>query len=168
MRRRNTKAALLVLTLALGAGVTAAGSSSRVGGRAVPLDTLYQGTLRVFVVEPTSRWADSYGTHFDNGFLAWALVADVVITNTEPWQQTVIWDGAAAGYGDITQNNVAAVAALYNAVGEMRDAYPPNGYYFWAYPVDAAAQAWVGLPGDSQSSDTCSHTTLVEAGLNTT
>lgn len=166
MRNKTSKTGPLMLALALGAAVMAAGNTGKAG--TLPLDTLYRGTMRIFVVEPTSRWTDSYGTHFDNGFLSWGLVADVVLTNTDPWQQTVIWDGAAAGYGDITQNNVAVVAALYNAVGEMRDAYPPYGYYFWAYPVDAAAQAWVGFPGGSHSADTCTHTTVVEAGLNTT
>jgi hypothetical protein len=120
------------------------------------------------VVEPVSRWSDAYGTSFDNGFLDWAFVTELNLIDTTDWSQALTWDGSEVGYGDITESNVAVVAVLYNDNGQERDALPPYGHYFMAYPVDAAVMVPAGSSGGSGSSDSCSHRTVVEIGLNHT
>lgn len=131
-------------------------------------DTTYQGTLRLFVVEPNSRWNDSYGNPFHNAFLDWAAVTPVTIPDTGDWQQTFVWDAVSAGFPDVTSQNLSIYAALFNAEGELRDAAPPLGRYFWAYPLDAVAWAAPAETGTSVHEGNCTHNILLEAGLNTT
>jgi len=137
-------------------------------GAVMAADFPYDGTLRVMIVEPTSRWQDAYGTDFENGFLDWATIAGVSLSDTSTWDTTVLWDADAAGYPDISQDNIMVIAALYNADGELRDAFFPNGFYFLAYPVDATAAATLGSPGTNQASESCTHTVMIEAGVNHT
>ena len=137
-------------------------------GAVVAADFPYEGTLRILVVEPISRWQDSYGIDFRYGFLDWATIAGVSLGDTSTWDTTVSWDADAAGYPDITQDNIMVIAALYNTDGELRDAFFPNGFYFLAFPVDATAAATPGSPGANQASEDCAHTVMIEAGVNNT
>ena len=131
-------------------------------------DTYYQGKLRVYMVEPVSRWQDYQGSNFQFGFLAFALVTDVTISSSTPWQQTVTWNANQAGFGSVTENNIMAQAVLFNANGEVRDAVPPEGYWFTMYPVDAAAAAMSGNPGSNRVSPGYTHTVFAEVGVTTT
>lgn len=131
-------------------------------------DALYTGTLRVFVVEPTSRWNDRNGDSYQFGFLDYAMVVDIVLQDTSTWTQTVTWDATDHGYGNISEDNIMAVAALFNSTGEEKDAWPPYGYWFTAYPVDAAAAATPGNPGADEATGGYTHTVLVEEGTLTT
>jgi hypothetical protein len=131
-------------------------------------DALYTGTLRVFMVEPTSRWTDRNGDAYQFGFLDYAMVIDISLQDTSTWTQTITWDGPGNGYQDVTEGNIMAIAALYNSVGEQKDAWPPYGYWFTAYPVDAAAAAAPGNPGQDEASGGYTHTVLVEEGTLTT
>ncbi len=128
----------------------------------------WEGTLRVMFVEPTSRWQDSYGDDFQNGFLDWGLITPVTLIEGSQWDTTFIWDPETSGYYDMVPDNLMAIAALYNADGEYKDAYEPHGYYFTAYPVDASAAAIAGVPGQNQTSPDCTHRVFLEAGLNKT
>ena len=139
----------------------------------LPLSSIFaqdtwEGTLRVMFVEPTSRWQDSQGDDFQNGFLDWGLIVPVTLSDAGQWDTTFIWDPETSGYYDLVPENLMAIAALYNADGEYKDAYPPYGYYFTAYPVDATAAAMEGIPGQNQSSPDCTHRVFLEAGLNKT
>lgn len=127
----------------------------------------YEGTLRVYIVEETSRWNDSYGTPFTNGFLDWAVVGEIVASDNAPFEFDTVWDGSEAGYGDISISNVSVVAVLFNDSCEIRDSYPPYGRYFEMCPVDAVAEADVGQECTSNHEGICSHTVLAEIGLNT-
>lgn len=131
-------------------------------------EALYSGTLRVFVVEPTSRWTDRYGDAYQFGFLDYALVTDISLQDTSTWTQTVVWNAIDHGYNAVSEDNIMAIAALYNSNGEQKDAWPPYGYWFTAYPVDAAAAATPGSPGADEATGGYTHTVLVEEGTLTT
>ncbi|MFH1688087.1 MAG: hypothetical protein ABIE70_11290 [bacterium] len=132
------------------------------------VDSTYSGILRVFVVEPDSRFSDSYGQPFANAFLDWALVQEVTVTGSDIWTQSLQWNAAAAGWDPIDLANLKIVVALFNIDSVLADAIPPNERWFWMHPVDAVATAAVGGQGTSVGSPGCTHRMLLEVGLNTT
>jgi hypothetical protein len=127
----------------------------------------YEGTLRIYIVEETSRWSDAYGTAFTNGFLDWALVEEIAATDAAPFVFDTVWDASEAGFTNISMPNITVIAALFNDSCEMRDSYPPYERYFEMCPVDAVAAAGVGYEATSSHEGDCSHTVLAEIGLNT-
>ena len=128
----------------------------------------YHGTLRIYVIEPVSRWSDQQGAPFENGFLDFALVTSIDRVDTTAWQQTVTWDAASAGFASVSRSNIMVIAALFNDNGEMRNAVPGQDYPFMAYPVDAAAAASEGVPGQNQVDGGYTHTVFLEEGTLTT
>ncbi len=128
----------------------------------------YQGTVRVYVVEPSSRWNDQRGAPFEYGFLDFALETAIDIDAATPWEQTLTWDASTVGLGSVSQSNIMVMAAVFNANGEQRDAVPGYGYYFMAYPVDASAAAYPGVPGQNTSSGGYTHTVFLEEATLTT
>ena len=127
----------------------------------------YEGTLRVYVVEPNSRWLDRYGGAYNFGFLDFAMITDLTLVDSV-WQGTTTWSAGAAGFSGVTENNVMAIAVLFSANGEQRDAAPPQGVYYTSYPVEAAAAATSGNPGSSLVSEGYTHTVFIEEGTATT
>jgi len=128
----------------------------------------YQGTVRVYVVEPSSRWDDKSGAPFEYGLLDFAMETSIDLNGTTPWEQTLTWDATAVGLGSVSQSNIMVMAAVFNANGEQRDAVPPAGNYFTAYPVDASAAAYDGAPGQNSSGGGYTHTVFLEEGTLTT
>ena len=118
----------------------------------------YQGTVRVYVVEPISRWSDANDDPYEYGFLDFAIETDIDIGSSTPWQQTIVWDANTVNLGPVTESNIMAMAAVFNANGETRDAVPEYGYWFTAYPVDASAAAYPGIPGQNSASGGYTHT----------
>lgn len=127
----------------------------------------YSGTVRVFMVEPESRWQDNWNKRYNYGFLDFALVTGVNIGDMSTWEQSIVWNAASAGYGDITENNIAAIAVVFNSTPHVQDAYPPNGFWFNAYYVDASALALPGLPGQNEVTVDFTHTVFIEEGTAT-
>ncbi|MFH1687768.1 MAG: hypothetical protein ABIE70_09640 [bacterium] len=128
----------------------------------------WAGTVRVFMVEPNSRWNDHQGNPYQFGFLGMAMTEALDLTDATPWTQTVTWNAAYSGFSDITSNNIMAIAVLFNADGEERDAVPPLGYYYTMYPVDAATSATPGSPGSNEVPPGATHTVFIEEGSLTT
>jgi len=129
--------------------------------------TDYTGTLRIFIVEPVSRWDDRGGDPYRFGLLDIAA-ADAISVGSTAWEQTYSWDGDNHGYGNITSGNIAVIAVIFNSVGEVKDAVPPYGYYYTSYPADAAALATPGSPGQNTTSPGFTHTVFAEEGTVTT
>ncbi|MFQ5452676.1 MAG: hypothetical protein ACE5D6_00630 [Candidatus Zixiibacteriota bacterium] len=127
----------------------------------------YNGIVRVFLVEPTSRWQDANGVNFNFGFLDFPLITGVSIADKETWGETVTWDAAAAGYGDITINNIMAIVVVSDAEAHPSDAYPPYGFYYDAYYVDATVSATPGVPGQIAVTPGFTHTVFIEEGTST-
>lgn len=121
----------------------------------------YSGTIRVFVVEPVSRWADGNGDAYAFGLLDFALQLEVDIKDYEAWEQTVVFNPGLSGF-TVSPSNIMAQAVLFNIDSVEEDSFPPYGYLFQAHYVDAAAQV---RPGQIRANSTAlgfTHTAWVE------
>ncbi len=100
----------------------------------------YEGTLRVYVVEPTSRWKDHDGEDYRYAFLDFAIERSVSLDGT--MSIDAVWNASQAGFTGVTRDNVMVIAAMFNAEGHQRYSDPPdNTRQFTAHYVDAAVAA---------------------------
>lgn len=127
----------------------------------------YTGTLRVFIVEPSSRWQDNNGMKYEFGFLDFAMVSTLSIPYLGTYEETQTWTAVGTQFNSITQDNVMAQAVVYNSVGVRNYSDPPSGSPFDAYYVDAAAQASPGVPGSNIVDGSSTHTVFIEEGTAT-
>jgi hypothetical protein len=130
----------------------------------------YGGTVRVFVVEPTSRWWDSEGKLYDFGFLSFAVEQAISIPYGEKVDIQAMWNGndytysGTSTFGDITEGNIMVMAVVYNDDPVQAYSDPPTGAPYLAYYVDAAAAARPGETGYNQTTPTSTHTMFIEEG----
>jgi len=122
----------------------------------------YTGTVRIFMVEPTSRWADGNGDPYGFGFLDFALEENIDLKDYDAWEQTVSFNPSTAGFEDVTEDNIMAMVVVFNSDSVQTDAFPGYEYYFWAYYTDAAAAATPGEIALNSSDGGFSHTVWVE------
>jgi hypothetical protein len=128
----------------------------------------YNCFLRVYVVEPVSRWKDNTNFyHFDFGFLGFAHDTTLSLAYQETYQETKTFDSLTSGYG-FTEDNIMAIAVLFNA-DDYHTAYsdPPSGSSFTAYHVDAAAAATPGVPGYDTAYGVYTHTVFIDEATRT-
>ena len=125
----------------------------------------YSGTVKLYMVEPESRWHDANGGAFQFAFLNWALYESITLNDGEVWNQSTVWDATAAGYGDVTADNIMVIGASFNDEAVQQDAYPPYGYYFDAHYVDAAAAGTPAGLVPYPSGAGYTHEVFVEIGL---
>ena len=142
-----------MLVLLLVAGMAPAGVSD---------EDDYLANVRVFMVEPTSRWTDGLGNPYGFGFLDFALDSEVEIKEYDTWQQTTSWSAIAAGFSGTTPSNMMAIAVVFNHDSSLTDAFPGYGYWFWAHYVDATAAATTTQPGDNTPVSGFTHTEFIE------
>ena len=80
----------------------------------------YDGHLRVYIVEPESRWNDAQGHPYHFGALALPIDKSLAIPQSQPCQLgdtytfTKTWFGALNGFGDITEDNIMVIAAVFD------------------------------------------------------
>lgn len=122
----------------------------------------YSGRLRIYVVEPTSRWTDYNGTDYHYAFLDFALDSVLSIPYQSQITVSATWNGTAAGFGDIKDTNIAVIAAVFDPIANQGYADPPSGNPFTAYYVDASALAKPGIPGNNIKTTDYTHTVFVE------
>ena len=127
----------------------------------------YTGTLRVYIVEPTSRWNDHDGDPYHFGFLDYAFVGNLSIPYGETQVENITWNPSDAGYNDVNENNIMAIAAVFNPKVHQGHADPPFGNPFDAYYVDAAAAAMPGETGYNVKNENFTHTMFCEVGTAT-
>ncbi|MBD3404096.1 PKD domain-containing protein [candidate division GN15 bacterium] len=127
----------------------------------------YTGTIRVYIVEPESRWWDVQGIHYDFGFLDFGLVEAIMVPENGVWQSNFEWNATTAGWSGVTQDNIQATVALFNSSGYTADAYPGYGYWFTAHDADAAAAATPGTVGWNETAPGFTHTVFIEQGTST-
>ncbi|UCD17930.1 MAG: hypothetical protein JSV44_03220, partial [Candidatus Zixiibacteriota bacterium] len=127
----------------------------------------YTGWLRVYVVEPESRWRDATGIPFEFGFLAFASDELISVPYQQTYTDTIVWHGAEVGFGDIQSNNIMVIAVAFNT--ELHQGYssPPDNYPFDAYYVDAAAAATIDSQWSNTTSPGFTHTVFIEEGSTT-
>ncbi len=101
----------------------------------------YNGFLKVYVVEPVSRWKDYDGKPYHFGFLDYAVNEDISLAPGEKINKQSIWNGSERGY-EISKDNIMAIAVVFNANGNTKYSDPPeNNHPFTAYYVDACTAA---------------------------
>jgi hypothetical protein len=122
----------------------------------------YTGTLRIYIVEPTSRYTDGLGTPYHFGFLDFALETDLDIKDLGSYEQVVSFDPAALGFSGTSSGNMMAIAVIMNSDYVLRDAFPGFEYWFHAHFVDAVATTTPGLAGNSTPTTGFTHKVFVE------
>ena len=83
-------------------------------------DTQYNGYVRAFISEITSRYDTYYGDPYHFGFLDYALDENISIDAGEEYFDSIIWNGNehedehGDDFGDITANNIQVTLVVYN------------------------------------------------------
>lgn len=106
----------------------------------------YGGQLRVYVVEPVSRWDDYDGNPYHYGFLDLAMDERLSIECNDSYNKQVTWDAQQIGYDNVEEQNIMVIAAIFNPKGKI--SFPPFSFPFIAHYVDAAAAATPGTTGE--------------------
>ncbi|MCK5636249.1 MAG: PKD domain-containing protein [Thermoplasmatales archaeon] len=130
-------------------------------------DRPYDGHLRVYVVEPISRFDNYDGDPYHFGFLDFAIDEQLSIDYLDTYTKQVTWDAQQAGYSNVEEQNIIVMAAVFYPESVKRYAYPPATNPFDAYYVDAAAAAIPGETGYNFKNETFSHTVFCEEGTAT-
>jgi len=127
----------------------------------------YQGHLRIYVVEPESRWDNYDNEPYHYGFLSFAFNDTISIDYLDTFSETIVWSGNEIGYGDIQENNIMVIATIFNP--EIKKAYaePPTKSAFETHYVDATAGATPGNTDSNIVNENFSHTVFVEEGTDT-
>jgi len=122
----------------------------------------YEGTLRIYIVEPVSRWDNYDGEPYHFGFLDFAYNDALDLDYQETYTDSITWDGASAGYGDIQEDNIIVMAALFNPEINKGYSYPPMKSPFEAHYIDAACAATPGNSASNTVNEDFTHTVFVE------
>jgi hypothetical protein len=121
-------------------------------------NTTYKGILRIYIAEPISRWNMYDGESYHYGFIDYAYNNEVIIEYQEKFEEKIIWNG------DIEENNVIAIASVFNYKNYTGFANPPSNNVFDAHFVDATAGAIPGSIGFNQVNNNFTHTVFIEEG----
>ena len=122
----------------------------------------YNGDLKVYVVEPSSRWDNYDRDPYHYGFLDFALEESLSIEYQDTYTTQVTWDASAAGYSNINENNLMVIATIFSPEVSKGYSYPPFQNPFDAHYVDATAGAEPGETGYNTVNEDFTHTVFVE------
>ena len=123
---------------------------------------VYQGTMRIYMVEPFSRYVDGNNNNYQFGFLDYATIQGLNINTGEVYTHVVEWDASDSGFTGVDPDNIMAQAVLFGPDPYVNYSDPPTGAPFFAYWTDAAAQATPTLPGQDFKSVDFTHTVFLE------
>jgi len=125
----------------------------------------YSGHLRIYVVEPSSRWDNFDRDPYHFGFLDFAFDDTLSLRFQETFTDSITWDGS--NFNNLKEDNIMVMAAVFNQ--EINTGYsdPPSGNPFDAHYVDAAAAAKPGETGTNTVNEDFTHTVFVEEGTAT-
>jgi len=127
----------------------------------------YKGHLRIYIVEPESRWDNYDDEPYHYGFLDYAFNDVISIDYLDTYSETIIWNGNQNDYGDIEESNIMVFAAIFNPEINKAYAEPPLGGAFEAHYVDAAAGVKPGNTDSNVVNENFTHTVFVEEGTDT-
>ena len=122
----------------------------------------YDGRLRVYIVEPVSRWNNYNNAPYHFGFLDFAINESLSIDYLGTYTKQVTWDASQAGYDNVKENNVMVIAAVFNPQINKGFANPPSKNPFDAHYIDATAGAKPGAVGSNIVNENFTHTVFVE------
>ena len=121
----------------------------------------YKGHLRISIVEIESRWKMENRHRYEYALFDYAFNDPIEIRFEETFEETIRWEG------DVSENNVMIIAAVYNANWERAYADPPIGRPFNAHYVDAAAGVRPGETESNTKNEDFTHTVVCEVGTAT-
>jgi len=124
----------------------------------------YDGTLRIYVVEPESRYLNDDGHPYHFGLLSYALVETLNIPEGTRHVATGTWNAASSGFSGVTEGNIMIQAVSFANTNILTDGYPPYGFFFSADLADAAAAATPAVAGRNTSDGSSTHTVFLEEG----
>ncbi len=128
----------------------------------------YSGRVKIHIVEPNSRWLMKNSQPYHFALLDYAYDSSIVLNEGDSLKRTITWNGPAAGYSGITENNIMAIAAVYNSEWHQGYSRPNNQgldpYPFDAHYVDACAASDAGNSWPNESNEDFTHTVFVEEG----
>jgi hypothetical protein len=133
----------------------------------------YTGTIRVFVAEITGRWEDDEGIPFHNAFLGFALEENIALNETDSLSWELVWDGydyydtSGQSFGDIQEDNIKVIVAVFNSAGYTGYSDPPGGGSFTVHEVDACAGAKCGAAGYNLVFGDFTHSVYDDDGVTT-
>jgi len=105
----------------------------------------YPGHLRIYVIEIESTlWDDYSGDPYHHAFLDFVVNEEITISAGDTLSDTITWDGAAAGYPGITQDNIQVILAVFGNTPHQSYSDPPSGAPFWAYYSDECTAVTLG------------------------
>lgn len=117
----------------------------------------YEGNLKVFIVEPSSRYINVLVEPFEYGFLGFAIDTTLDMTPDTGYVFIDTFD-----FEDMNPDNIIAIAAVFNAEGHQEYSDPPTGNPFEAHWLDAAAGAAPGSSGQDEAFGGLNHTVIME------
>ena len=127
----------------------------------------YNGYLRVYIVEPVSRWNNYDNEPYHYGFLDFAFNDIISLDYQDTYQDTITWNPSQEGFSDIEEENIMVMAAVFNPKIDIAYSNPPFQGKFETHFVDAATGV---LPGETNSNvvtENFTHTVFVEEGTAT-
>ena len=152
---------LFILSSAMSIVGASARSLQQTDGSQTMTGTPYQGHIRIYVTEPTSRWNMFNKEPYHFGSLGLADDEDLSIQYQDTFSKSITWTG------DVQENNVLVMAAVFNQEPNTTYAYPPSKNPFEAHYVDAAAAAAPGNTSYNTVNENFTHTVFVEEGTAT-
>jgi len=152
---------LFILSSAMSIVGASARSLQQTDGSQTMTGTPYQGHIRIYVTEPTSRWNMYNKEPYHFGSLGLADDEDLSIQYQDTFSKSITWTG------DVQENNVLVMAAVFNQEPNTTYAYPPSKNPFEAHYVDAAAAAAPGNTSYNTVNENFTHTVFVEEGTAT-
>jgi len=119
----NTCAARSVANVDLGLVVTWLGSAK------IKIDvdvtnnegSTYNGHIHAYILEITSRWLNNVGQPFPNALLDLVFNQNINVVSSGTWSDTITWDGASHGFGDIVKDNILVVASVFSQSNDYVD-----------------------------------------------
>jgi len=124
-------------------------------------ESTYDGTLNVYVTEVVSSmgWYDYAGNLYTFPLLDFAYNEEISINAGETWEDSTDWDGKdyndgyGNDFGEITQENVMVIGAVFDDEWHQGYSYPPMENPFDAYYVDETAGCLAGNNTDPKTYD---------------
>jgi hypothetical protein len=125
----------------------------------------YNATLRVYIVEPVSprNWFydEVEGQPFDMAFLDFALHKQMTLYQFDSFDTTFTWT-APTIYSDITEDNIMAIAVMFDDTPKQAYGEPPIGAPYIGYFSDAAAGATPIESIPNEARDGFTHSVFIE------
>jgi len=131
----------------------------------------YEGRLRVYLVQPLSKWKDHDRKNYHFSLLDFPFIIDIPFSTSkydedisidyrDTYSKTVNWKGF------VSKKNVMVIAGVYDARSEIKNNYN-NENPFYAHYLDAAAAARPGETAFNTVNENFTHTVLVDVATGT-